>query len=240
VLTLAPSSSFVPLPDIAAERRMYLPIVGLVLTIVALVPFPVRDVTTTRVCGFSVVTLLALACFYRAGVWSDRFTFWSAAAEQNPNNARALFGLGSAYLERKQYEKGLAALQRARVLGGDSPPIRADIALAYRELGELTNALNEFRTLSGLLPTAKTFTDLGLVEVRLGYADQAILDFDQALRRDARYAPAYAYRSLWEAAADRRDAAMKDFRKAVELDPKSEITHSTEGQLSKMGFPSYK
>lgn len=98
-LTLAIESSFIPIPDVIFEHRLYLPMFGISLIFVGILSYLTNKKTLPIV--FTVVMLLSLAysilTVIRNGVWQDEFSLWSDAAKKSPHKPRVLNNLGKAY-----------------------------------------------------------------------------------------------------------------------------------------------
>lgn len=119
---LAPSSSFVTMStEVGAERRIYLPLVAiLVVTVLAVSAAGRRLPKRARVAlGSSLLALAAVALGLqsraRTAAFADERTFWQSAAAERPQNPRAHYNLGEAL--RKQGElEGAAGAYAAAVL----------------------------------------------------------------------------------------------------------------------------
>jgi protein O-mannosyl-transferase len=102
-LILAPSSSFLPLAtEVAAERRMYLPLAAVVLVVTAIGWRSIRSLIKSErgaaAVGFVCVAIVAMGLMarnikrtrdYRTGV-----ALWTDTVAHRPNNARAFYNLG--------------------------------------------------------------------------------------------------------------------------------------------------
>ncbi len=88
--TLTPVLQFVPIPDRFAERFAYLPSVGVIVVVAALLArFYRRDrLAATAACAALVITLGALA-IRRNLDWQSPLRLWTAAVEAQPTCARA-------------------------------------------------------------------------------------------------------------------------------------------------------
>ena len=227
LVSLAPASSVVPLPDIVAERRLYLPLFGLILMLVSLLPVKSHAFMLTVVFALSILTGL------RAAIWADRLTFWSNASQGNPENARAHIGYGAALLERGKPRPALEQFETARRLDPASHLALADIASAHQALQEWKAALTDLQQLSGLRPTAENFTLLGSVAAHLGDLNQATFNLNKAVKIDPDYAPAYGYLAAIEVARNQIPEARADIDRALALDPNNAVALYARGLLPK-------
>lgn len=130
---LAPTSSILVIAsEVAAERRMYLPLAALVTALVIGVWFLIqraqRESTTNKTIQRALFTglaglcvVLAVAAFARNAVYASDFAVWSDALAKRPGNARAMLHLATLYRDRG------AALRKQ----GDEAAARHDRELAY-------------------------------------------------------------------------------------------------------------
>jgi tetratricopeptide (TPR) repeat protein len=155
-LILAPTSSIIPIKDLAFEHRMYLPLAGvLAILIVAGVRLAElgRD-SSLRMAGMPttmsrmVLPILAAGCMVltvsRNRLYADPVAFLQQTAERAPTNARPLNALGHALLMDGQYAEALSALQRASGLDPASPSPHANMGMTLATMGESARAAEQF------------------------------------------------------------------------------------------------
>jgi len=111
-ITLLPTSSFVPLNDLAVEHRMYLPMaLGLCVAAGALmlrIPAPWRPKFAV-----ALAILLGALTIARNQVWTDELHLWQDAAGKNPRSPRTQNNLGKAYYEKGNLDLALVHLKRS-------------------------------------------------------------------------------------------------------------------------------
>ena len=117
-VTLAPTSTVIPLNDLAVEHRMYLPMsLGLCLVAGSLI----SDSSKVRQMRSFVFILLicGLLTTVRNEVWVSEIKLWSDAALKNPNSPRVHNNLGKAFFEkgdldsaRFHLEKSVSSIQK--------------------------------------------------------------------------------------------------------------------------------
>jgi len=118
---LAPTSSVVPIADLIAERRMYLPILGLLGLLALLVGdgvrrfrLPVRS--TVAALLFVAAGGCAVLTWQRNVLWSTPELMWQDSAGKAPGNPRIHANLGTLYAQRGQPERAKAELELAAQL----------------------------------------------------------------------------------------------------------------------------
>ena len=200
---LAPSSSVLPLAtEIAAERRMYLPLAAIVTGMVIavfliwqrsaprLLPNAGLRRTVARVATVVVVGVLAISCgaltyARNRDYWTDE-GIWRDTVEKRPNNPRARLNLG------------------------------IDLYAA----GRLTEAERELREAVRLKETsAAAHANLGAVLAALGQLDEGISHLERALVLDPDYTTAHGNLGEAYAARGKRALAAEQFSRAVEVSP---------------------
>jgi hypothetical protein len=205
LVILAPSSSFVPLPsEIAAERRMYLPLMAIIVLIVvggwAILrrTRPGRIFALAAVCA--VVCILGTLTFQRNHLYANAIDIMADAVAARPNNARALYDYGNALSEAgyAQPEGSPAAIAYATAAADAfrrSIQARPDNYLAWDHLGqsllETKNwpaAFDFFTDAITVHPAfaAEAYLQRGKLRAQRGDLIGAIADFRQsiALRPD--------------------------------------------------------
>src|ERR1041385_8545725 len=110
-ITLAPLSTVVPIPDVIAEHRLYLPMVGVSL----LFPVLLAALTKRHVVQLAsvVIAVLLVATIARNYVWADEFRLFSDVVEKSPHKLRAHENLIFAYMKRGQEDEAIRISQRA-------------------------------------------------------------------------------------------------------------------------------
>lgn len=176
---LAPTSSVLPIvTEIGAEHRMYLPLAGIVSTMVVLFylgwqAFVARagflqNARWTRIAAAAllgaIVLPLGLATRARNLDYESDESIWRDTARKQPFNPRAWMALGANLLIAGRYEEAETELRKALELDAES---------------------------------AETLSNLGAAEFALGKTDQAIEHLEKALRLRPEYLD--AHRNLAEA-----------------------------------------
>jgi len=98
-ITLAPTSSFIPLNDLAVEHRTYLP---MTLGICMAVGWGISRLCSMWRFGFLslIIIALSLTTITRNSVWVSEISLWEDVARKNPSSSRANNNIGKAYFEK--------------------------------------------------------------------------------------------------------------------------------------------
>lgn len=177
-LILAPTSSILPIYDLAVEHRMYLPLACVIaLLVMAMYPF----FKQRRIWGMMLLAivglLLAGRCYLRVSDYRDSQTLWKSVIRAVPYQPRAYYYLGDALETADDKEQAMLAYQRA-ISFADEKPTQVNF-VSHLRLGALTLQAGEPQQAIELLHQAQTMTSPDDVSVSnlliLAYRQQAAL-----------------------------------------------------------------
>ncbi|MGO9097212.1 MAG: tetratricopeptide repeat protein [Bryobacteraceae bacterium] len=175
LVLLIPSSSVFPVPDLAADRRMYLPMLALSAG-AGLLLAPLR----TRWIAALAVILVALS-IGRMEVWRTEQSLWEEAVERSPGKVRPKIQLARVVAP----DRALQLLREARALAPDDPQVPSEIGRIELASGGAAEALAEFGRGLALAPRdPRAFNNRGTALAALGQTDSARRDFERALALD--------------------------------------------------------
>jgi tetratricopeptide (TPR) repeat protein len=219
LLLLAPTSSFIPIRDPQAERRMYLPIIGLILVTVALVRRWRTGRGTMAGALGAVLALAALATYQRNQVWAGPIPLWTDAAAKSPASVRPRFQLAFAYYEAGRCADASREFEAASKLGRPNYDLLVDWGLALDCAGRYEAAVDRLERAAKLERTAHVYALLGMVHGKRGNRDAALKALSEAESVDPKYDMIFAYRGNVHLAANELERAEADFRRALSLKP---------------------
>ncbi len=175
MILLLPSSSVFPAADLAADRRLYLPLVAFA---------PMAGLLLRRVNGRVLAAgavVLAALTFARVSVWGSEETLWSEAVRRAPNKVRPKIQLSRAVGP----ERGLELLLEAKKIAPDDYRVATELGGKYLALGRTAEALAEFGRALALAPEKPlAHNNRGVALLALGQREAARRDFEQALALD--------------------------------------------------------
>lgn len=222
VILMAPTSSFVPIKDPLAERRLYLSMIGLLFIVLEFL----RRVDIRRakwmVALGAVLIVAAIATHQRNAVWSDPVLLWEDTAAKSPHMFRDQFHLAEAYRERGDCAKALPYYARSEQLNPSDDAVLIDWGLAYDCLHQPDPALAKFRQAAALRPTAHAYSQIGMVYGKQGRNAEAIEALQTAIKLDPGFEVTYVYLGGVHGNMGDLRAAIADFQKALAIDPDNE------------------
>jgi hypothetical protein len=172
LLLLAPSSSILPAADLAADRRMYLPMIAFCACAGVLL-----EKVDWRVVVAMVLALIAISIRYSI-LWAHPEALWSEAKRLAPQAARPRIQLARLLPP----EQGLAELKDAP----DEESVATERGRLLMTLGRPAEALSAFGRALALNPNdARAISNRAVALAALGSRDAAIAEFRRALEKDA-------------------------------------------------------
>jgi protein O-mannosyl-transferase len=213
---LAPTSSVMPILDLAVEHRMYLPLVPVVVSIIFLGHYLInrfnlsiannkyRRIIAIFVIAGSISTL-GIATYLRNLEYQSTIDLWRDVVEKAPKNPRA----------------------------------HHNYAFFLAQSGYFTEALRQYAISVEQSPgTALFHGNYGVLLGRLGFQSEAQQQQELALGLEPKNPKHYINLGGVFLARGERDGAIRCFLEAIELNPNSALAHSAlaEGLLAKREF----
>jgi protein O-mannosyl-transferase len=201
LITLLPTSSFVPLLDVTVEHRTYLPIVGFSFFLGGLfrelanrlagsasdsIVSGGRALSAVSVCSVLLLIFYSAGVVQRNAVWADEVSLWSDAKKKSPNLVRPYNNLGEAYDKRGEYDKAIVEFEAA-------------LQLNPKYFFALSN--------------------LGNVYGKQKNYPQAIVYFEKALKQKPDYSPAHYNLARGLHLMGKPNEAIPSYRQAIQFNP---------------------
>lgn len=227
-LILGPTSSVVPLGDLAFEHRMYLPLICVLTLLVTggwwFLCVIQRDPAGPRIAGLSclavVVAVLATMTIVRNTDYRTPATMWPTVTRHAPHNWRAWYNLGIAQMLAGDHEGAIVSLKRALSLLVDPlADAHATLAEALFEAGRADEAISSQRVAVGIEPrSAERWWILGRMQLQA--RDAAATDsLRQATELDPQHFQAFNDLAAAHLAQRQPAKAIAPATRATELAP---------------------
>ena len=234
---LAPTLIVPIVTEVAAERRMYLPLAALVALAVVGGYVVLRRAFGLRAalaCIVTAVTLLACAGGIvgakRLVAFDDELTLWQDVLTHDPANAKAQYNVGTVYLERKQPQSAVKYFERAIELQPDFAQAHHNLGAVLSTLGRPDEATKEFERAVALEPRySLARVKLGITAMQAGDLDAAEEHFLAALRANPNSAAAHAGFAGLLLKKGQLDDAIRHAQAALDAGPESADAHNTLG-----------
>lgn len=223
LLLLAPTSSFVPIQDPLAERRLYLPMIGLLA--IALEFLRRWNVSRKALAGgmAGVLLVAAVLTYNRNQVWTGAIALWEDTVRKAPRNARAHIHLGYAYYTANRCADAVATYRKAYGLRGPSYDLMVDWALAHDCLNQPEEALLRLKEAVALTNDAHGHSLIGMIYAKQSRWQEALDALATAEKINPAYAMTYVYRGGVRLAQNDAAAAAAEYRRALQLEPQNPV-----------------
>jgi len=231
---LAPTSSFVPIvTEVAAERRMYLPLAVVVLVVLtagrALLRRTLPSSAAART-GLAASTVLVVGLLLltrdRVADYESRLSIWSDAATKQPDDPTAHANLGKAREDLGRHDEAARAYERAIALDPDAAVAHNNLGRLLAMDGELDAAEEHLRRAVAVDPNqASAWNNLGNLAALAGRWQDA----EEAYRKSLEVRPdGYTAHVNLAGALEhlgRAEEALEHRRAAVALEPGEPRAH---------------
>jgi len=236
-LILAPSSSILPIRDLAFEHRMYLPLAAVVVGIICGAVLLVNrftansrqaELTTNRTLGMLAIVIvlsLGITAHLRNQVYASPERLWSDVVVKAPANPRGHFNLSNCYMNAGDWSRCLEQALKTIELAPESATAYNNAGLASANLGQSENAIGYFQTAVEKNPDlAEAWLNLGnaFFQSSPAKAEEA---YRQALEAQPNYAAAHNSYGYFLLVQGRDTEAASHLQQAVQLEPSNPLAH---------------
>jgi Tfp pilus assembly protein PilF len=190
--TISVSSGLVPLPDMMAEHRTYLPSIGIFILITALfdawrIRWQTARNTPTVPIALAALALLGLigTTIVRNQVWRSNESLWQDAVAKSPGKYRTWGNLGTAYSSVGKETAAVDCYRQAVKIEPRFQPALLNLANSCLRLNQPKDALDAINRLIQVNPGAtrspSVAIPLGLGLMGIGRHNEAALTFRELL-----------------------------------------------------------
>ncbi|MFO0869568.1 MAG: tetratricopeptide repeat protein [Pirellulales bacterium] len=227
---LAPTSSIMPIADLAFEHRMYLPLAPVVVLLVCAAVLLVERALTTpearRLALGSAAAVVVLVCAGRTIVrnrdYADPVRMWTSVLAVNPRNYRAHNQLAIQLERRGRLDEAERHFQRTLEIRPDAWWV--DIGLGNLRVRQerYEDAENHFRrALEHRAGIALASANLGRLCERCERWPEAASHYERAVQRDPGFLDAWKALAAVQLRLGNEARAREAYRAVLERDPRS-------------------
>jgi tetratricopeptide (TPR) repeat protein len=226
-IALSVESSIIPLGELAAEYRLYLPSIGISMAVVSLglyaaKTFSLRPALLSSLCAMAVIALSG-ATVMRNTVWASEISLWEDTAQKSPARVRPHQNVAFYYSMQGRLEDARKELVAALALAPDNAQLHNNLGIVYKKLGAYELAIYEYTTVLKLAPDdVMARYNLGNVYLALGRVQEAIREYETAIRWIPDYDEVHNNLGLAYQESGRITEAIREFDRALQLNPHNE------------------
>jgi protein O-mannosyl-transferase len=240
---LAPTSSFYPLlTELAAERRMYLPLAAVITLVVVgghgalraawrRQRWPADQLRLLEAAVLvAIVATLGHLTVRRNEDYKSAVSFWSHVVAKRPANARAHNHLGNYLFHQSRVDEALRHLSEAVRLRPYYAAAHNNLGIVLASQGKSEEAVAHYSEAIRLIPNyAAAHSNLGIVLASQGKTEEAVARYSEAIRLDPTYAAAYNNLGILLANQGKTEEAVARYSEAIRLDPDYAQAHNNLG-----------
>ena len=213
-----------------ADRYTYIPLIGVFVMLV----WGVAELADYRELGLAwrlvpaavILVSLSWAARRQLSYWDSGLDLWSHTLAVNPKNFIAEDNLGDSLLTAGKPDEAYTHFQRAAEIMPRDPWSHGNMGAYLQQQGRLQEAIAEYRTTLSLsrdrIMVALTNANLGSAYRDLGDDKDALESYNEAIDINPYQANAYFGRAVLYRKQGKLAEAIRDFSKAVELQPTAE------------------
>jgi len=232
LILIAPTSSFVPIKDPFAERRLYLSFIGLLFVTMEFL----RRWKIGRNALLAVLSLVLLAeaaaTYQRNQLWDSAIDMWTDTVAKSPHKLRPRFQLAMAYFQTGHYPEAIEHFEKAAQLEPPKFDLLLDWGLAYGFIGKPAEAIAKLREASALEQSAHVYSQIGMEYGQMGQYPQALDALATAIQIDPNFMMSYVYRGDVFSVQGNKPQAAEEYRRALAIDPNSSVARE---KLTRLG-----
>ena len=214
------------------NHRFFLPLIGILLFIILLVPGKSLEKYDVRITWLMVAAtvVLALTTAVMCRAYENPLTFYDSVISHNPNSALMYNNRGSVRLAAGDVSGAIGDLTRALQLNPNLAVAYYNRGNAYDAMGGLAEAIKDYDKFIELNPQeAGGYVNRGNAYDTGGDHEKAIRDFDRAIELDPNNVYAYNSRGLAYDELGEPERAIKDYDRAIELNPNFAAAYCNRG-----------
>jgi protein O-mannosyl-transferase len=236
-LILSPTLLVPIVTEIAAERRMYLPLATLLSLLIvggyrlmqqalggatdASSNSPaIRKRSLASVVGVSAILALVwcLVDVHRLAAYHDAITLWKDIAATQPDDPVAYDNWGYALQELGRHKEAVDLFLRAMKLKPDDADAHDNLGVALVNVGRFSDAIQEHQKALEINPKfPNAHNNLGVALIQTGRPQEAIAHFQEAVRLKPDYAEGYYNLARAQGSVGRFDDAIASNEQALRL-----------------------
>jgi tetratricopeptide (TPR) repeat protein len=220
-LALAVESSILPIKDVIYEHRLYLPLIGLTIVLLAAL-YEVLNGAKLKyfvILNCAIILVFSYATFQRNFVWENELTLWTDVINKAPNKYRGYINRGLDNLRHFALDKAMVDLEKGLSLDPNNAIAYCNIGAIYGLKEEREKALECFTKAITLDPKyEEAYNNRGSIYFQLGQNQNAFADFNTAIKLKPKSPTGYNNRATLSFMLGNYEGALKDYYSALTND----------------------
>lgn len=216
-------------PAVVADRYSYISLCGIFYIISEFILFIHAKLSKYKFLNYlylailtSIFISLCIITINRTKVWRNSYTLWNDAYKKYPKSIEALNGLGTYYLDRKEYDKAKEYFEKSVKIEERTTSL-VNLGVIYENLGEYTKAINFYeRALlieKNIYYLPFIYLNIGTLYYRMKDLNKSEFYFKKAIELNPNYELAYYNMAIIQVAKKDFERAIYYYERALNLNP---------------------
>lgn len=200
-ITLAPTSSIIPLAEVLNDHRMFLPFVGLMISFIWTLyllyfrfeRYILKNQISKNLFGASIVIVIlahSYGTYTRTEVWDNGESLWKDVSIKSPKNGRGLMNYGLQLMRKGDMQGAMKLYDQALQYSPYYSYLHTNRAIALASLGRSKEAeLSHKKAIECGLEPHSSYFYYGSFLADLGRTSEAIVAFETSLK----FLPEYVF-----------------------------------------------
>lgn len=177
--------SLVVQSDVIFEHRLYLPMAGFSMAIVAALGLAMKKYKSFVVLMSVIAIIFSVMTYFRNRVWQNDYTLWGDVTAKSPEKFRGYSNLALAYEKDKDYKKAIYYFKESIKRAPREARERCNLGAVYLRDNKPTEAVEAFQNAIELKPAySEAFNNMGVAYIYLGKKEEALAAFNEAVKID--------------------------------------------------------
>lgn len=165
--------SILPLNQIASDRRIYFPMIGLIFAAIEISKQLDRS-KSRKAAAIIVVALFSILAASRVQIWKSNKSLWMDGVKKSPFTSATWLNLGKEYIDDREIGKGIKILWIAYQLDPENPFLMNNLGVALIHNNRVEDAVRIFELMTNRYPNySVAWRNLGVAAANLKRYDEA-------------------------------------------------------------------
>ena len=234
LLTLLPTSSFIPLLDPVMEHRTYLPMVGFTLLAASICSWA-KQICEKLIGGkiyyihlgvVLILILFSLLSIDRNTIWKDEISLWKDAKKKSPGLVRPFNNLGEAYDKLGNYDQAIKEFKQALKINPNYFFGLNNLGNIYGKQKNYIEAISYFQKALNLKPDySPSHYNIARAFHLIGRKKEAVKSYRKAIQFNPYFEEAFYNLAYLSMELSGFDEAIDNFNKFLKMQPSHSKAH---------------
>lgn len=241
-ITLFPVLNIYPLHNNFAEHWLYMPMIGVSLSVICLIAklWDSRKITRPFLGAILVLYLVFFSArtFVRNFDWRDELTIYTHTYRNSPSSIKMINNLGNLYNASGDFAKAAVFHKKALEINPKEHKTLLNLGIDYEAMGLIEEAFAQYRASAFSRPDyAKAYFHMGNIHVKRGKLSEAVSSYLVAIKLDKFFLASHTNLGNTYFAMGDYISAKREYDEAIAINPYSARARNNLGSaLTRLGI----